>query len=98
MQRVRYINKARMHDKVKDLLADIALNLDGMLRGNAEEIPWTYNEEFINRASILMDKLITQLCELTLERATQRCNNTREFTVIKQDVLDAFDMYRASNK
>jgi len=98
MSHAKYINEARLKACIREQLNSIRERFAGMLRTNLAGEEWTYDDNFLHRTGILLDGLVEELSFLVLERASQRCRDTANFTVIKQDVLDAFDMYRASKK
>lgn len=92
------LNEARLKACIQVQLQEISNNFAGMLRINRDGKEWTHDDKFLHRTKILMDALVDELTFLVLERASQRCNDVKNFTIIKQDVLDAFDMYRASKR
>ena len=98
MHRVKHINSARLKLKIREQLQEITERLEGMLRSNVNGEEWVCDGAFMERTAIVFDKLVDELCFLVLERASQRSKSTTEFTVIEQDVLDAFDVYRAIKK
>ena len=92
------LNEARLKACIRVQLKEISDNFAGMLRINRNGKEWELDDKFLQRTMLLMDALVDELAFLVLERASQRCNDVKNFTIIKQDVLDAFDMYRASKK
>lgn len=95
---MKNINGARLDACIREQLKDIAERFESMLRTNPMGEEWTCDEEFTKRTGMLLDGLVKELSFLALERASQRCRDVAAFTVIQQDVLDAFDMYRAIKK
>lgn len=92
------MNEARLKVFLREHLREISERLAGMLRTNDSNQEWQYNEDFLQRTGMLMDDLVREISFLVLERASQRSKDAKEFIIVKQDVLDAFDMYRASKK
>lgn len=92
------VNNARLSSKIKVMLQEIVINFEGMLRTNANKDKWTHTDEFQAYICKLLNELVEHLYELTLERASQRSMGAENFNVIKQDVLDAFDLYKISSR
>ena len=91
-----YVNKAVLQQQVSDLIGELVQRFEYVLRRGDE--PWRVDDAFMMRIAQGLDGFAERLAQMTIERSQAQCKSKEEYVVIPQDVLDAYDIIKSTNK